>query len=267
MTNHSQSTEELDAHLGEHLQFLRASADAYDAGFDGEAKRIAVSIRVLVHDTGRSKSLLGQLERKNQTFVDSAFPLVPDNKSSHSGLVVTSMVPGAGAKYVAFLDEPPHGQVKKVSFENWWNAAVFVDSSGRTLSRKDLVLTVANQDGGAHVDAALDSTYADLSRNNSLGWMYSDGTKSEALGGPERAALRQIGHEVLKTLLPSYEKRPIYPDGGVVFGGMVMLQQEPARVRSQELTRATKHVTKVGRNERCPCGSGVKYKRCCGALV
>jgi preprotein translocase subunit SecA len=24
------------------------------------------------------------------------------------------------------------------------------------------------------------------------------------------------------------------------------------------------HARKVGRNERCPCGSGKKYKRCCG---
>jgi preprotein translocase subunit SecA len=23
---------------------------------------------------------------------------------------------------------------------------------------------------------------------------------------------------------------------------------------------------KIGRNERCPCGSGIKYKRCCGKL-
>lgn len=242
---------------------MRASADAYDAGFDGEAKRIAVSIRVLVHDTGRSKSLLGQLGHKNRNFVDSAFPLVPNNMTSHSGLVVTSMVPGAGAKYVAFLDEPPHGQLKEIDFDSWWNAAVFVDSSGRTLSRKDLVLAVANQDGGAHVDAALNAIYADLSRHNSLGWMYSDGARSEALGGPERAALRQIGHEVLKTLLPAYEKKPIYPDVGVVFGGMVMLKEEPARAQGRQPVRSAK----VGRNERCPCGSGVKYKRCCGALV
>jgi SWIM/SEC-C metal-binding protein len=25
------------------------------------------------------------------------------------------------------------------------------------------------------------------------------------------------------------------------------------------------HVEKVGRNETCPCGSGKKYKKCCGA--
>ena len=27
---------------------------------------------------------------------------------------------------------------------------------------------------------------------------------------------------------------------------------------------APKHVKKVGRNEPCPCGSGKKYKQCCG---
>jgi len=24
---------------------------------------------------------------------------------------------------------------------------------------------------------------------------------------------------------------------------------------------------KVGRNEPCPCGSGMKYKKCCGKLI
>jgi uncharacterized protein len=28
---------------------------------------------------------------------------------------------------------------------------------------------------------------------------------------------------------------------------------------------ATQHRPKVGRNDRCPCGSGKKYKRCCGS--
>jgi preprotein translocase subunit SecA len=37
---------------------------------------------------------------------------------------------------------------------------------------------------------------------------------------------------------------------------------------AQDATRtvvAPRHVTKVGRNDPCPCGSGKKYKRCCGA--
>lgn len=263
MTDHHQSTSELESHLDEHLGFLKSSADAYDRGFGGEAKRIAVSIRVLVHDTRNSKSLLGQLGRKFGQFVDSAIPLTPDNKSTHSGLVVASIVPGSGAKYIAFLDDRPGGQAALTDFDAWWSTPIFVDSQGRALTRKDLVLAVANQDGGAHVDSELDGTYADLSRNNSLGWVYSDGTKSALLGGPEKAALRQICHEILKTFLPGYAKAPNYPDGGVVVGGFIMVQGEPATQRNKQLMRGQK----AGRNEPCPCGSRVKFKRCCGALA
>ena len=37
------------------------------------------------------------------------------------------------------------------------------------------------------------------------------------------------------------------------------------RIRTQRMTAApARAVTKVGRNERCPCGSGLKYKHCHG---
>ncbi len=49
------------AQLEEQVAFLRHSAALFDAGADAEAKRIAVVIRVLVHDTPRSHSLLAQL--------------------------------------------------------------------------------------------------------------------------------------------------------------------------------------------------------------
>lgn len=263
MGNHEQSSQELVFHLQEQIGFLKASADAYDRGFDGEAKRLAVTIRVLVHDTRNSKSLLGLLGQKSIPFLDTSIPLTPGNRSTHSGLVVTSMVPGVGAKHVAFLDDRPGGKPVETEFDSWWSTAVFVDSKGRALSRKDLVLAVANQDGGAHVDPKLDQTYADLSRNNSLGLFYSDGTQSEPLRGPEKAALRQICHELLKTLEPDYAKNPTYPDGGMVIGGMVLLQGAPATQRGQQLARSQK----VSRNAPCPCGSGNKYKRCCGKVA
>ena len=35
--------------------------------------------------------------------------------------------------------------------------------------------------------------------------------------------------------------------------------------RQPKLTRgATRRTRKRGRNDRCPCGSGKKFKRCCG---
>jgi hypothetical protein len=59
------SQAELEQHLGEKASFLRASAQAFDAGFEAEAKRLATSIRILVHDTRNSRSLIDQLGLKD----------------------------------------------------------------------------------------------------------------------------------------------------------------------------------------------------------
>lgn len=48
-------------HLSKQLGFLGRSCEAYDAGYIDEAVRIATVIRVLVHDTNRSNSLLKHL--------------------------------------------------------------------------------------------------------------------------------------------------------------------------------------------------------------
>jgi len=69
-----------------------------------------------------------------------------------------------------------------------------------------LILTAANQDGGAHVDPALDEVYADLSERNSLAWIANDGQGEHPMEGPEKVAIRQIAHEALKSLKPGYMK-------------------------------------------------------------
>jgi hypothetical protein len=153
--------------------------------------------------------------------------------------------------------------MRTTDFDTWWNSTVFIDSKGSELSRKGLVLAVANQDGGAHVDPSLNQTYADLSRNNSLGWVFSDGKTTQPMEGPERAAIRQIAHEFLKSLIPGYTKTPVYPPDGMIMGGAVVLQGADATARVASLSEKKK----VGRNESCPCGSGKKFKRCCGASV
>ncbi len=220
---HQQSREELENHLQDQISFLESSARSFDDGYEGESKRIATAVRVLLHDTKKSKSLLSQLDLKGIDFWDTSGPLEKASLTSHSGLVVSAMN-SQGASYHAFLDDgfsPPN----KVSFEHWWNQIVFVDTAKRTLSRRDLVLVVANQDGGTHVDPSLDTAYADLSRNNSLGWTFQhDGGPTVDLKGPEKAALRQVCHEVLKALIPNYQQQPSYPENSVVFGGMQMIE-------------------------------------------
>jgi hypothetical protein len=251
---------ELEKHLDEQLGFLESSAASFDTGYEGEAKRLAVTLRVLLHDTKKSHSLLGQLGRKNATFFDSAFEFNPANLASHGGLVFVAVGPPR-TRYVAMLDDVPVSRFSP--FDKWWAAQVFVDQERRILTREDLVLIAANQDGGAHIDPGLDETYDKLSRENALGWVAVENGAARPMDGPERAAIRQIAHEVLKTLKPGYTKVPSHPTG-VLVGGMSMVHgaprsETPAAVRPMQATER-----KIRRNEPCPCGSGRKYKHCHG---
>jgi len=36
------------------------------------------------------------------------------------------------------------------------------------------------------------------------------------------------------------------------------------RSRPRPPIPASRPIRRIGRNERCPCGSGIKFKRCCG---
>src|SRR5689334_21606817 len=73
---HQQSDAELVAHLAEQVAFLRQSAAQYDEGVDAEAKRLAVSVRTMCHDTRNSQSLLHQLGLLDVLrFVDTAWQM------------------------------------------------------------------------------------------------------------------------------------------------------------------------------------------------
>ena len=175
---------------------------------------------------------------------------------THGGLVFIALGPPR-TRYVAMLDDlPVPGHWRE--FKDWWESPVFIDNQKRTLSRRALVLTAANQDGGAHVEPGLDEVYAALSKMNSLAWEVNDGTGVHAMEGPERAGIRQITHEVLKTLVPGYTKKHNHRAGILVGGASLIVGNAPP----PNVTKPRK----IGRNSPCPCGSGKKYKRCHGAL-
>lgn len=207
------SDEELIAQLRTHVTFLGRSGRSFDTGAEDEALRLAVSIRVLVHDTQHSASVLGQLGRKSDmTFLDSYIP-PPDPED---GSMVWNM--GAGLAgltadnsgrpcYRASAELHPLS-VGPVDFDVWWNRVVIRDQARAEFTRKDLVLALANQDGGAHVDPELDDAYKALSRSNSLGWMagirsgMDDGTVANVpMGSPVPANVRQIAWELERSLL------------------------------------------------------------------
>ena len=142
---------EFENQLANHLRFIRNSCDEYDKGFTDEALRIAVSLRVLFHDTKNSTSLLTHLNRKEEVQLISTFAtdqLKIPNTNINWHTVIPLMITSKGVK-------PPLETWKTrriIGVEEWWNEKIWVEGNF-ILSRRDIVLSAANQDGGAHVDS------------------------------------------------------------------------------------------------------------------
>ncbi len=199
----AQTNDELMRHLHDSIRFLMTSCAAFDSGFLGESKRLATTVRVLLHDTPNSKSLLGLLNLKsNLKYITTATRYDPQNLLTYHGLVGFRFGP-QGVTYWAPLGDGPPTRYNRppCNFDAWWNEAVIIDKIGGKFTRRDLILALANKEGGAHVDPELDASYADITRNNSLGWNISDGTTSQPLSDVELHSVRQIAYELLQSLL------------------------------------------------------------------
>ncbi len=189
---------DLQGYLKEHIDFIQASARSFDTGFEGEAKRMAVSARVLLHDTSQSHSLMGQLGLLDVPFYSTAGRWDPNNLLTHHGLLQIR-VGGSGSSYHAPLDDRPPHMLRWIPFNDWWSELVFDDRKGGTLTRKQLVLALANKEGGAHVDPKLSPAYEAITKKNTLGWVSGKDNRP-LLGNVALLGMRQMAHEILRTL-------------------------------------------------------------------
>jgi hypothetical protein len=188
---------DLAAQLRRQISFLERSCTAYDSGHHEEALRIAVSLRVLFHDTSKSVSLLKHLGIKSSARVLSTFGL-------GSRKVAT---PGLLSAFVPLWIEPtgertpPLDDVIRrdfVSAEDWWSEVIMC--TRETLTRKDIVLAAANQDGGAHVDAQPGTKAAELIEGVGALTTVSQGQVTrQSLDNHHFPLLRQFGYEVLNS--------------------------------------------------------------------
>lgn len=117
MSKEKQTIEDLQRRMNEHLGYIRKSADAFDAGDESEARRIAVSIRVLVRDTKNMTSLLTQLGKKNVGFVDTCVERIETGGPAWSGLVMLHSGP-LGTKYDPNLDSASE-KAGVADFDTW----------------------------------------------------------------------------------------------------------------------------------------------------
>jgi len=182
------------------MAFLTRSCEAYDAGHEYEAKRIAGVLRTLLHDSRSSRSLLGQLGLKGSTrFLDSSIPINPSNLLGTPGLFALD-----DGRWTPALDSHETYE-RRVSFDSWWTTPVTKLSDGTDVSRERYVLEVANTEGGAHIDPQASAIYDRLVALHAwpIAGVHADGSQGQPRGNQALAALRQIAHEVIRTLTAS----------------------------------------------------------------
>ncbi|AFC28385.1 hypothetical protein PM3016_1460 [Paenibacillus mucilaginosus 3016] len=184
-------------HLEEQLYFIKASSEAFDKGFLGEAKRLATTIRVLLHDNKTSsQSLLKQLDQKDKIKYYS----VLENKDTDNAIIFVGLSSGfenGEFTYYPRLVSP----VAKLDFQEWWNQPVLINKpQGLLFTRESIIRNVANTDGGAHVDPGLNEKYYELSRQNGFGWEFHDVEPPSEFKGPELSFTRQIAHELYMSI-------------------------------------------------------------------
>lgn len=207
MAKVTQSRSDLQEHLREQLGFMIKSCRAYDDGDTAEAKRLAVSMRVLLHDTKVSHSLLSQLGLKTIGFLNTATPIQDGEKRAILAFLQTKLTVNDDltitGQHHPLLSHRPEGwpRARKRMFPDWWNQTVLTDTAGRRFTRRVLVTEVANTDGGAHVGPGLDRSYAALSRDNSIGCAVGQLSGDLVqIDKSELASIRQIAHELVVSI-------------------------------------------------------------------
>lgn len=208
----TRSQQDLMTQYLEQLSFLKKSSGGYDSGDFIEAKRIALILRILLHDGKTNKSLFSLLSvRSDVCFLSTSSLYDKRNLMSFSGLVKMQIEGDSSslrASYMPLLGEMKRG--RWLDFDSWWSEVIIVDQYGRKFTRRKLILEVADTDGGAHVDEKLKKDYADLTRSNSMGWFTVNQEKGKdkvegSVKQIELASIRQIAYEFLE----SVEKRKL----------------------------------------------------------
>ena len=185
---------ELTKHLNEQREFLRSSALSFDQGHVAEAKRMALALRILVHQTTRSHALLNQLGvLTTMRFFDST--------NGSGSLTVLVREAGRDPRHVGFLDDAPPrcGQGQWLPFSDWWEMPVLSTNQESHFSRRELVLAMAHTDGGAHV-GEMEDGYARISRSPHSGPLFAIDGELRPVGNPVHGSIRQLAFEADRSL-------------------------------------------------------------------
>ena len=193
------SHQTLTQHLYDQIRFLRKSCRDFDEGDEAEFSRIAVILRILFYKNGSSIPLIEQAGAVELEIPSYSEEIDPKELLGVYPLAVYKLANGT-MRFVARLGDT-NATFKTLPYKQWWDEEVLRGQDRRIFSRRDLVLHVANQDGGAHVDPALDKKYHDLKNTGAVGVVFtgSDGVRRPVMD-LEKAYMRHIAFEFLSVV-------------------------------------------------------------------
>lgn len=194
--------------LQEQMCHLRTSIAAFYQGQFSESLRVATTLRILVHETGKSKALLPQLRSDGLELpiLDSERELRPGDDEVFRYAIGIRVGPGVAVWPAVDLGSSHYSMT---IIGAWWNRIVFRFHSRigpqMTYRRKQVVLMLADREGGAHVDPNENPDYIRLLEHLPLGFS-GNGIRIET---PDLARFltAQAGVEMLECL-----KRNFFPD-------------------------------------------------------
>jgi hypothetical protein len=189
-------------HLRRQIGFLERSCNSYDAGYHDEAIRIATVLRVIIHDTKSSISLLKHL---NSTTINILSTTDEPKKRTifFMGMGISRVVVDGKNSYSVYIPQLGDGPISYfVPLSKWWNQIVMVLDGKHRLTRRSIVLAAANKDGGAHVDKKLTEEYEALAKDGATGYLvYKFDSKTVEIPdtNAHMVSLRQMAYEVLNS--------------------------------------------------------------------
>lgn len=188
---------------------LIRSSLSYDKGDYTSAIDMSTNIRVLVHDTNNSSSLLAQLNKKEEmAFLDSSENITQHyNTLPQFTLVRQTVNSQIGIQYQPLIDNSLLDEL--VDFNSWWEEnVVIIPKKNIEISRKTLVLKLANK-YGAHISTEIPEYYHDLfqSKDEMIGFTWRKNMKRiDHIQTPIFPSIRQIAHELIVSIDKEFEE-------------------------------------------------------------
>jgi len=191
---------------------MAASCTAYDIGDHSEALRLATCVYTIVHDGSKIRSIMSQLGIK-ETHIFFATNIKDGRTVLHIADRYTPLVelerlyvpPQFVPLCTFFQNRNAYFGVRGLTFDEWWNKdIIFFDGPSR-LTRRQLVFTLRNQEGGGHFDEEVrNPNFLPLQQKVI---MFHPGRGISHQKHLELASMRQIAEE-LDLSFAVHENRP-----------------------------------------------------------